>query len=355
MNQFTGIKPSRGTVVFGSVVAFFLGIFQPFALIMQLILPMPGACVSMIAAAVLYAYAGVVPVVVLGIASVASTLLLGLPAVLCTALMLAAAVVMIFGMRRKQPFFAQMPKAVIVSAAMAVAAIGVLTLFYGTEMVAHGVNQLRATFESQKDIFYQMLAPMISGSHELLSLEEFVEVYYQMFNVLQVYYEYALVANLLTGAIASALLALLWGNWAMARRGEATVESFRGLGEWYLPANTTFGLLLMFAAGFVLQKIGMRGADSAWIVVRSLCGMAFIVQSMGAMDRRMKQNGSGRTRRVVMLVLLVFVGLFFGQMIIMSLFELLTILGCYSALFGRKGAAVPFINKIKAKMDGEDR
>lgn len=358
MNQFGEIRPSWGKVTACSVLALIMGLLQPLALMFQVMLPMPGICVAMVASVVLYAGAGVVPVVVYAMASAVSSLVMfgGLPATVSLLLWLVPVCVMISGMRKKQPFFLQLRNGIVSSVAITALAVAAMALIFGQNMIGSAIDQLRYYFEEQKELFWEMLSPMFRTAEGAISKEQFVETYYQMFNMLQMYYEYYLLANLLGGAAISAMLGVLWGNWQQAKRGVATSESFRGLSDWFLSSNTTFGILLMLLASRLLALTSMAGAETAWIVVSSLGSLAFAVQCMAAMDRRMKSTGKSVGRRITLLVLLTVFGSSAGAMFFgMELMDLLAVAGCASALFGCRGAAKPMIQKIKNNLDGEDR
>lgn len=341
-----------------SVLALVLGSLQPLALIFQVVMPMPGICIAMVVATVLYAWAGVVPTAIFGVCALVSVLLVfdGLPALLFALLWVPPTLVLIHGMRKKQPFFGQLFRGIVVAVSTVALAVAGLALFYGQDVIAKAVDQLRGTFSSQEDLFWEMLQPMFQTSDATLSRDAFVEAYYEMFNMLQAYYEYYLLANLLSGAAISSMLSALWGNWMMARRGEATTESFRGLGEWFLPHNATIGILLTLVVSRLLAMTSLASAETAWIVVSSLAALAFAVQCLAALDRRMKANGDRTGRRIAMLTLLVVCGSMLGSALFgIELMNVLAIAGCASALFGRRGAAKPLIQKIKDNMDGEGR
>lgn len=358
MNQFGGIKLSRGKVAACSVIALVLGLLQPLALILQVMMPIPGICIAMVAATVMYAGAGVVPTAIMGVCALASVLLVfdWLPMLLFVLIWVLPAFVLIHGMRKKHPFFVQLLRGIAVAMSAVALAVAGLALFYGQDVIAQAVDQLRSTFSSQEELFWEMFQPMLQNSDSVLSRDAFVEAYYEMFNMLQAYYEYYLLANLLSGAAISAMLSALWGNWMMARRGEATTESFRGLGEWFLPHNATVGILLTLVVSRLLTMTSLAGAETAWIVVRSLGALAFAVQCLAALDRRMKANGERASRRIAMLTLLVVCGSIMGSALFgIDLMNVLAIAGCASALFGRRGAAKPLIQRIKDNMDGKGR
>lgn len=358
MNQFSEIKLSRGKVAACSVLALVLGLLQPLALILQVMMPMPGVCIAMVAATVLYAGAGVIPATVFGLCAMLSVLLVfgWQPTLLFALLWVAPTHILIHGMHKKQPFFGQLLRGIVVAVSAAALAVIGLVLFYGQDVIARAIDQLRGTFSSQEDLFWELLQPMLQTSIDALSKDAFVEAYYEMFNMLQAYYEYYLLANLLSGTAISAMLSALWGNWMMARRGEATRESLRGLGEWFLPHNATIGILLTVIVSRLLTMTSLAGAETAWIVVSSLAALAFAVQCLAALDRRMKANGDRTGHRIAMLTLLVVCGSMMGSALLgMDLLNVLAIAGCASALFGRRGAAKPLIQKIKDNMNGEGR
>lgn len=348
LNRFEGVKPSGGKVALCSVFALVLGVLQPLAILFQLMLPMPGISLAMIAAVVMYGCAGMVPVIVLSVASALGSLFMfGIAAgVLSMAIWIVPAAVLIRGMQKKEQFFGQLSKGIAAALIVMVIAVAGLVLLYGSDMIALVIDQLRQTFDAQQEKFWEQLAPMFGSE---MTFEHFVEWYFEMFNMLQVYYEYYLVANLLSGAIVSAAIAALWGNWKIARRGEATADSYRGLAQWYLPANTVWGLLMMLVVGFIANQTGLSVMNTAWIVVESICQTAFLIQFLAALERRMRKGGSGHTARIVLMVLILVLAYAWGRT------GYLAILGCASALFGSKGAAKPLIDKFKNEDGGKGR
>lgn len=347
MNRFEGIRPSAGRTVLWSILALVLGILQPLAIIFQLMLPAPAISLAMILSVAMYGSCGIIPVAVYGVtATLSCVLLYGLSAGMISMLLwIVPAIVIMRGIRRRDAFFGQLTKGIAVAVVTAVLAIVCMAAIFGSGLIADFIDHARQNFADQQELMWQVLSPMFSAQ---LSMDQFVEMYYTAFNTLQLYYEYYLTANLVCGAIASACIAVLWGNWKVAKRGLATPESYRGLSLWHLPANTTWGLLMMLAAGFVLSRFDFGAAKTAWIMVQSICQLAFVIQFLSALDRRMKR-GSGYAARTVMMALLMIMGYSSGMVRSMA------ILGGVSALFGSKGAAKPVIEKFKDNTDGEDR
>ena len=81
-----------------------------------------------------------------------------------------------------------------------------------------------------------------------------------------------------------------------------------------------------------------------------------MIQALAAIDRRLKAQGSGRGRRTAMTVLMIVAGMLSGEWFFgLDLFGIVALAGCASALFGRRGAARPIVEKIKKNLDGDSR
>ena len=83
-----------------------------------------------------------------------------------------------------------------------------------------------------------------------------------------------------------------------------------------------------------------------------LAEVAFVVQALAAIDRRLKARGSTRGRRTAAVVLILLAGVLLSGL---GVFELLMLAGGASALFGSHGAARPIVEKIKKTFGGDDR
>jgi len=351
------IKPRRsvGKIVIGIVIAVILGVLHPFTLVFQVMMPLSVSIMTM-AAAVLYVYGGLIPAATL---CTVGTLLAFLgygpqTGAATLPLIVLPAAVIIFGIRAKKPFFEQMKLGQAAGILGAVAAMALITLFFGDEFVSLVVAQVKDTFEMMKDLMLEAVNIYLPAE-SAISMEEFSGIYYDMFRLMQEYYESNLLANLISGAVYTVAISVLWGNWLAARRGEATTESFRGLCDWFLPSNLTWGLLLMLICSALLLQFPVRGNAEVWAIVSSLCGTVFSIQGFAALDRRMKAGGSSGKRRTTMIVLLVLFGSYATQMITgMTIFSIMALVGGASAAFGRNGAARPWINKIKENMNGDD-
>ena len=358
MRQSYGYRPSTGKIIGCTILAVVLGILAPFALMFQVMMPMPALNIVVLLAAALSVGGGLIPAVVLGVAALVGTLVgLGPGITVLEVLMcVPSAVVMIRGVRRKEPFFRQMFHGVAVCMACVIAAVLLAGVFFGGDMIEKAVDFVRSMFEQQQDVLWASVQEMLGGSGSGVTQTDFAGVYYDALNLMEAYYEYNLLANLLTGAAMTGVVGVLWGNWLAARRGEVTPDSFRGLGEWYLPSNLTLGLLMMLLFSAVLKGTSFAGGTTVWVIVSGLARLAFVIQALAAVDRRLKAQGSARGRRTAMVVLVIVAGTLSGDWFLgLDLFGIVAIAGCASALFGRRGAARPIVDKIKKDMDGDSR
>ena len=358
MRQTYGYKPSPGKVVGCTILAVVLGVLAPLALMLQVMMPMPALSVTVLLAAALCVVGGLIPAAVLGVVALVGTLVgLGPAATVIAAIMCGPpAVVIIHGIRQKKPFFRQMFSGVAVCMACVIAAVLMAGALFGGDMIEKAVDFVRAAFEQQQDVLWASVQEMLGGVGGGVTQADFTGAYYDALNLMEAYYEYSLLANLLTGAAMTGVIGVLWGNWLAARRGEVTPESFRGLGEWYLPSNLTLGLLMMLLFSAILKGTSFAGGTTVWVIVSGLARVAFVIQALAAVDRRLKAQGSTRGRRTAMVVLVIVAGALSGDWFFgLDLFGIVAIAGCASALFGRRGAARPIVDRIKKDMDGEGR
>ena len=348
-------RPSVGKIILGIVLALAVGAAFPFLTVYQVMLPLalPGVATMIsvaLAASIGWGSAALLWVVGLAIS------LLGLGPELTAAIVPMSclpAVVMILGIRRQKPFFAQLRTALAACLGGAVLAVSVAAAFYGGDMIQRLMELLQSALETLLPEMWKGYKGILQTAGVSMTYDEFASTFYSTLKVMQLYYETYLPANLLTGAVWTATISTLWGNWLAARRGMATSASFAGLHEWKLPANLTWGILMTLAAAFALQFTSLPGADAAWVAVEHLAMAAFTLQALGANDRRLKSGGATVSRRAGSVVLLILLGGIVAPLVLgLSMMTLLGIVGAFSALFGRYGALRPWIDKHKNDMNG---
>ncbi len=357
MFHVSGRKYSAARIVTCSIIALILGALQAIAFIFQVMLPMPSISIAMMVSVALFSYSGMIPAGIMIAASIGSSLYgLGmLPGLVSLVTWVVPAVITMVGISQKRPFFDQLMCSVIAAVGMIALAVVAAALYAGSDLITTIVDQMRDIFEIQKDLLWETTQSMFNSAETTVTIDDYTQMYNQIFNTFESYYDYYLLSNLLCGAIISSLVAVLWGNWLQARQGEATRDSFCGLSEWFLPVNITYGLILSFAAAYIISKTSLSVGQTVWIVVRDITKLIFTIQAFAAMDRRMRSKGAGRGRRTTVIVLIIILGMLFGNVLIISVYELLAIVGCASALFGRKGALRSRIDASKNNSNGKDR
>ena len=355
MNQFSGVRPTHGKIVLSGILAAFFAFVQPWALTFQLILPMPGIGLYVIMTAILYAWCGILPVAVLTLlGSFFIMITFGMAnAVILLPMTLLPAWAIMTGLRSRDAFFGQLKRVLICSLAGTSAAVVLAGIVHGQDMIASLLSVFVDFFEQNKAVLIEQVREM-GGFGDQLTLELFEEAYSEFFKSMQSYYEQYLIANQLSGAIWTSASAVLLGNWLLARRGEATSESFKGISEWHLPSGVTLGLLLMLAVSAILLNFPIRGNTALFVIVCSLNRTAFAIQGFAANDRRMRAQGASRSRRRGIVILIVMIQLMGVQVLGIDAFTLLALAGGCSAMFGRKGSARPAIDRIKEMLNNDD-
>lgn len=354
------MKPrlSVGKIILGTVLALLTGALFPVLAMYQALLPMavPGvATMVSVALAVSYGWGFAALLWIVGLAMA----LFGMGPALAAAAMLmcgAPSAVIILSIRKRQPFFAQLRSALAACLGGTVLAVVVAAAFYGSDMVGRLMEEFQKLYESILPQLWESYRDVLRAAGTMTTYEEFTAPFYSMLRLVKIYYETYLAADLLSGAIWTAALSTLWGNWLAARRGMATKESFAGLHEWRLPANLTWGILMTLAAAFVLKYTSVPGVGAAWAAVEKLSTTAFTLQALGANDRRLKSGGASVSRRVTSVVLLMVLGGVAVPMVLgWSVTTLLGVIGAVSAVFGRYGALRPWMDKHKNDMNGSGR
>lgn len=339
-------KPSVPKVLLFSLLALVIGALHPLLLSYQTLLViwlLP--CIGVIAAVVLYAAAGMAPAICLGVSAIVSSYLraTGLGPELATAtlpLTVLPAVVAILGLRARKPFFVQLRNASLAQLGGALAAIVICAMFFGRDMISQCMDLIRAFADQQLPAIYEIYRPVWTAQGVNVTYEEFLGLFSDVLFQIQTYYELYLASSVLANAALTGIISVLWGNWVLARHGEATVESFRGLADWHMPSNMTFGLLISLIACLILRSTGIGSAEVAWTTASALVSLAFCAQLAAANDRRLKAAGATHGKRTALGILLC---------VLISLIPMARTIasfgGAASALFGRQGAITQLMNK----------
>lgn len=354
--EFNQVRPaSPGAVAGYTVLALAVGALLPMAVVLQISLLVPVLMLGGILASKLRVRGGWVPVGALLAATLASGMwLMGLmPALaLVTASQLPALAVMSM-MQKKAPFFSQMKAGIIAYAAGLLAGMLIAYAAFGSGMVARFINLLRAQYDSMPDSALQPLVEMVNsmmavGARQPMTVEDFRGALNGVLDLMQQAYAQTLPGALLSGAVISGMLTVLWGNWTMARQGTATNDSFVGMSGWFLPSQLTFGMLGLWLVGLILMYSGYASGATVYMTIGQTVGAVFAVQFLCALNRRMLRGGSGLSGRRVMIVLLTI-----GALVFRSLGTFMAFVGAASALFGSHGAIKLWMQKKQD--DNSDR
>lgn len=325
------------------VLALIVGGALPLVSVLQISLLVPVLMAGGIFAAFLNARGGWIPVGVLAAAALAASAWLldgALTLILFVASLLPAAAVM-RGMAQRQPFMEQLKVGIIAFGLGLVAAMLIAYFSFGGGMVARFVDLLRAEYNRMPD---GALQPLVEWSNSMLSAGEnaggtamtvtsFRAQLAGILDLMQQTYAQILPGTLLSGALLSGMLAVLWGNWTLARRGMATNESFVGMSGWFMPAGIAVGSLGLWLFGLIMLYSDANIGSTVYMTIAQTVGAAFAVQALCATDRRMLRADWAMSRRRLFIILLAIGGLLFR-----SFASMLCYIGVASALFGSHGA-----------------
>ena len=336
-------ESGRGPLLGSVVLALIVGALLPIVALLQISLLVPTLMLGGILAAHLGTKAGWIPVVVLAAAAAVSAGLTmgGTVAVVLIVASLAPSVIVVFGATGKRPFFEQMNAGVIAFVGALLAAMLIAYTAFGSGMVAKFVDVLRAEYNRMPDAALQ---PMVDAVNAMLpvaggvrgqsmTVTAFRGQLSGVLDLMQQTYAQVMPGALLSGAILSGVLSVLWANWTMARRGMATSESFVGMSGWFMPAHIALGALGLWAVGLILLLSGSANGTTIYMTIAQTAGAAFAVQALCALNRRMLRADRPLSRRRLLIGLLGAAAL-----LIRSVGAALAYVGVASALFGSHGA-----------------
>ena len=336
-------EAGRGPLLGSVILALIVGALLPIVALIQISLLAPTLMLGGIVAAHLGAKAGWIPVGALTVAAAVSAGLLmgGRIALVLIVASMAPSVMVVFGATGKKPFFEQMNAGVIAFVGGLLAAMLIAYTAFGSGMVAKFVDVLRAEYNRMPDAALQPMVdavnamlPTVGGAgSQGMTVTAFRGQLSGVLDLMQQTYAQVMPGALLSGAILSGVLGVLWANWTMARRGMATNESFVGMSGWYMPAQLTFGALGLWAVGLILMLSGNANGTTVYMTIAQAVGAAFAVQALCALDRRMLRADRPLGRRRLLIGLLCVAGL-----LMRSFGSALAYVGAASALFGSHGA-----------------
>lgn len=351
------IKASSGKPIGAVLVALIAGGALPFVALLQVSLLVPVLMLGGILAAYFGARHGWLPMGALIVAAaVSSAWFLGLQiALMVLATSLAPALPVSRGVARKAPFFSQLRGGIVAYVAGLLAGMLIASASFGSGMIARFVDMLRAEYDQMPDAALMPLVEWMNallssgGANQSVTVDTFRGQLAAVLDLMQQTYAQTLPGTLLSGALLSGVLSVLWGNWAMARRGMATNESFVGMSRWYLPAQVSLGAVFLWLAGIVLLYGGYESGATVYMTIGQTAGAIFAIQALCALDRRMLASGRSLPRRRALIALLAVLSLLFR-----GIGSVLGYVGVASALFGSRGAIRLWLQRRKGDDSNHD-
>ena len=343
---------STGATVFKCVLALVLGALLPVAMLIEVLSLCPVLLLGGLFTVFFQTSAGWLPAGLFLGAHIASTAFFCGPTVMAMVLVSGAlpGLMSLRDARLRRPFFTQLRQGLFYYGAGMVAAIGVAYISFGSGMVQKFMDAMREQFNRMPDAALQPFVEAVNSALSAQSLpglsgitvSDYRSSLMGVLDLMQQTYGQMLPGALLSGALVSAVLSTLWGNWRMARRGLATTESFTGMTEWFLPGQVTIGMLLLWGVSLLVAQGSIAAGDAVLATVQQLATYTFLFQALASMDRRYFERGMPlRTRRILIGVALAF------SLIFRDVAGILMVVGILSALFGRKGL-------FRGRMDRND-
>ena len=326
----------------GVLLALLLGAAAPLLTVLEASLLMPVIVLSGVFMVFLYGWAGRLPAwvfmtVQLCTASAVSGPFLLMP--LAAGCLPAMATARLIGARR--PFLETLRLSVAFYLADLLAALAVAYFSFGGNMIGRLMDAVQAQMAQMPDAYY---APIVENltltGAKSLTVAQVRQQLSAVMEQAKLIYETALPGKLIAGATASGVLSALWGSWLMARLGMATDESYIPLTRWFLPAQVSAGLMLVWITAFAVAQTGYAAGASVDEAAFDLVELAYGIQALAAIDRFFYHRGMPDRVRRGWVVAAAVLGL-----VIPAAAEALFLVGMGSAMFGSHGAFKNRFNK----------
>lgn len=343
MTQGYSGRKSFGRTLVGCVLALFLGLLSPFLLMVETMSLMPVVLIPVLLSAAMAVWFGNAAVFALNGAFLGTMYLgFGFPGFLMGMVgVLPPIVSILLGMRRREPFFDQMERSVMLAILAMAGAVTVAFVFWGSNLIGQVIRTLEEQIASIPEEFFRTVLAYSGLDASGYSMTELRSLYTGILGQMEKYYVYFLPGRLLSGAALTSVLGVLWGNWLMARRGDATAQSYISLENWRLPAKVSIGALALLLVSFLMAGSGFSMGGTAFYTVYDLATLAFAIQTAASLCRRMKQGGFRPGARITLTCLIVLLPL------ALNAGFLLCIYGVASALFGSEGLIRKAIERQK--------
>lgn len=352
--------PSAKRMILFSLLALVLSLLQP------LLLPFSMAiCVTPVLIALLYAWAGWIPALILSVGTV--IVVGGMGGLLGSADMttpFAAGALLalvlpgllsIWNLDKRVPFFRRMALAVVAQVVALTALISAVYLGYHMDLVdfitgflQSGVEVMPLNMQQVYLQYFYMNGMLTEESVQMITRgiitgADLKKALQQGFETMNYQIRYTLPALLLNIGLMTGIFMTTLPSLVCARRGDEPSVDYHPVSEWYLPSRAVVALVVLMGGGFVLMFSQVSGADALTSTVMSVGSTLFMVQGVAMLSRRLKASGVRKGFRIALILL----GLIFAS-------GAVSILGVISALFGRKGAISGWMRRRMEEKKKED-
>ena len=285
--------------------------------------------------AVLYGFAGRMPVIVMTVAMLASGFVFGGWGISAYHFLIGflPGIVMISGSKRGIRFFAQLRNAMIAQLFAFVILLFAMRMITGQDFAAF----FRSIWDQMiglmpadvKDTFADILNQLINqpnAKENIISTSDMLEFFSEaMEQTLAVMMPAAVVLY----SVLNASVGVLWMNWLRARRQEENVK-YVPLSGWRLSKQVTLGLIIVYIAVLIIGNRMPEAGASAQIIVLAAIIYAGCVQACASILSRFRLLGMSVGKRICILILIAFIT-----------FAYFPLYGIMSALFGSQGLFMP--------------
>lgn len=338
----------------GSVLGLLAGLVAPLTLAFAT--PIIGAV-----GIILYAWAGLVPTVLFGLAGAITSSLLGgrvFVGMFAVAVLLPAGIA-IWAVRKKMDYKKCMRVSVFVQTAAFLLALALVWLNVRGNLVDMLVEGLTETLrnlppEYMSDYMDNMLMALAGNSlfGQSASSVDLAKGYLDAAEREVLIAEYgALIADaykvglagmILPGCVLTGVVSVAAPMWIWARRGDERGIRRLPMSEWRVDANAAIGLPVCAVISYILACTGYPGGEAVWYAVWQLYLLILKFQCMGALSRMGKRGGASPFMRGAMLFMVWTMASGFASFA-----------GAVSLYFGSKGLISEFIRKKKKDQEGE--
>ncbi len=192
----------------------------------------------------------------------------------------------------KKKYAARMTATLVAFAIGAVLAVVVMYIFYGGNMIERylgGMPDMLREFtadipEENAAMMLQMLSGMLNT--EIASMEAMHLLVEESIQKLIPLYQLNMPGMLFGGAALSGVICVWLDGYMKFRKGETSREVFVPVREWYLPASTTGGLVLIFIISIIMNYSGMQQGAAVFATVYHIALVVFCIQAFASVRRK---------------------------------------------------------------------